>query len=176
MRRRAKTANFGIIYGISAWGLAERLHISRKEGKELIDGYFDLYPGVKKYMEESVEKARKNEFVETIMGRRRYLRDINSRNAVVRGMAERNAINAPIQGSAADIIKMAMICIQKRIQEEGLMSRMIIQVHDELNFKCHKSEQYLLKSLVTNCMEHVIKLSVPLTVSTGFGNNWYEAH
>ena len=176
MRRRAKTANFGIIYGISAWGLAERLHISRKEGKELIDGYFDLYPGVKKYMEESVEKARKKEFVETIMGRRRYLRDINSRNAVVRGMAERNAINAPIQGSAADIIKMAMICIQKRIQEEGLMSRMIIQVHDELNFKCHKSEQYLLKSLVTNCMEHVIKLSVPLTVSTGFGNNWYEAH
>ena len=167
MRRRAKTANFGIIYGISAWGLAERLHISRKEGKELIDGYFDLYPGVKKYMEESVEKARKKEFVETIMGRRRYLRDINSRNAVVRGMAERNAINAPIQGSAADIIKMAMICIQKRIQEEGLMSRMIIQVHDELNFKCHKSEQYLLKSLVTNCMEHVIKLSVPLTVSTG---------
>ena len=176
MRRRAKTANFGIIYGISAWGLAERLHISRKEGKELIDGYFELYPGVKKYMEESVEKARKKEYVETIMGRRRYLRDINSRNAVVRGMAERNAINAPIQGSAADIIKMAMICINKRIREEGLMSRMIIQVHDELNFKCHKSEQYLLKSLVTNCMEHVIKLSVPLTVSTGFGNNWYEAH
>ncbi len=176
MRRRAKTANFGIIYGISAWGLAERLHISRKEGKELIDGYFSLYPGVKRYMEESVEKARKKEYVETIMGRRRYLRDINSRNAVVRGMAERNAINAPIQGSAADIIKMAMICIHKRIQEEGLLSRMIIQVHDELNFKCHKSEQYLLKSLVTNCMEHVVKLSVPLTVSTGFGENWFEAH
>lgn len=176
MRRRAKTANFGIIYGISAWGLAERLHISRKEGKELIDGYFELYPGVKKYMEDIVEKARKKEYVETIMGRRRYLRDINSRNAVVRGMAERNAINAPLQGSAADIIKMAMICIQKRIQEEGLMSRMIIQVHDELNFKCHKSEQYLLKSLVTNCMENIVKLSVPLTVSTGFGNNWYEAH
>lgn len=176
MRRRAKTANFGIIYGISAWGLAERLHISRKEGKELIEGYFELYPGVKKYMEESIEKARKKEYVETIMGRRRYLRDINSRNAVVRGMAERNAINAPLQGSAADIIKMAMICIQKRIQEEGLLSRMILQVHDELNFKCHKSEQYLLKSLVTNCMEQVVKLSVPLTVSTGFGANWYEAH
>lgn len=176
MRRRAKTANFGIIYGISAWGLAERLQISRKEGKELIEGYFSLYPGVKKYMEEAVEKARKKEYVETIMGRRRYLRDINSRNAVVRGMAERNAINAPIQGSAADIIKMAMICIQKRIKEEGLMSRMIIQVHDELNFKCHKSEQYLLKTLVTNCMEHVVKLTVPLTVSTGFGDNWYEAH
>lgn len=176
MRRRAKTANFGIIYGISAWGLAERLRISRKEGKELIDGYFELYPGVKKYMEESVEKARKKLYVETIMGRRRYLRDINSRNAVVRGMAERNAVNAPIQGSAADIIKMAMICIQKKIQEEGLLSRMIIQVHDELNFKCHKSEQYLLKTLVTNCMEHVVKLTVPLTVSTGFGKNWYEAH
>ena len=174
MRRRAKTANFGIIYGISAWGLAERLHISRKEGKELIDGYFELYPGVKKYMEEAVELARKKEYVETIMGRRRYLRDINSRNAVVRGMAERNAINAPIQGSAADIIKMAMISIHRRIQEEGLQSRMIL--HDELNFKCHKSEQYLLKTLVTNCMEHVVKLSVPLTVSTGFGSNWYEAH
>ena len=176
MRRRAKTANFGIIYGISAWGLAERLRISRKEGKELIDGYFELYPGVKKYMEEAVEKARKKEYVETIMGRRRYLRDINSRNAVVRGMAERNAINAPIQGSAADIIKMAMICIHKRIREEGLRSRMLIQVHDELNFKCHKSEQSQLQELVTDCMEHVVSLSVPLTVSTGFGANWYEAH
>lgn len=176
MRRRAKTANFGIIYGISAWGLAERLKISRKEGKDLIDGYFELYPGVKKYMEEAVEKARKKEYVETIMGRRRYLRDINSRNAVIRGMAERNAINAPIQGSAADIIKMAMICIHQRIKQEGLQSRMLIQVHDELNFKCHKSEQYLLKSLIVNCMEHVITLSVPLTVSTGFGANWYEAH
>ena len=176
MRRRAKTANFGIIYGISAWGLAERLRISRKEGKELIDGYFRLYPNVKKYMEDSIEAARKKEYVETIMGRRRYLRDINSRNAVVRGMAERNAINAPIQGSAADIIKMAMILIHKRMKEEGLQSKMILQVHDELNFKCHKSEQYLLKSLVTNCMEHVVKLSVPLTVSTGFGENWFEAH
>lgn len=176
MRRRAKTANFGIIYGISAWGLAERLHISRKEGKELIDGYFTLYPGVKKYMEESVEKARKKEYVETIMGRRRYLRDINSRNAVVRGMAERNAINAPIQGSAADIIKMAMICIHRRIRQENLQSRMIIQVHDELNFKCHKDEQEKLKQLVVDCMENVVHLSVPLTVSYGFGKNWYEAH
>ena len=176
MRRRAKTANFGIIYGISAWGLAERLRISRKEGKELIDGYFELYPGVKKYMEEAVEKGRKKEYVETIMGRRRYLRDINSRNAVVRGMAERNAINAPIQGSAADIIKMAMICIHRRIKEEGLRSRMLIQVHDELNFKCYKPEQEQLERLVVNCMEHVVSLSVPLTVSTGFGANWYEAH
>lgn len=176
MRRRAKTANFGIIYGISAWGLAERLRISRKEGKELIDGYFELYPGVKKYMEDMVEKARKKEFVETIMGRRRYLRDINSRNAVVRGMAERNAINAPLQGSAADIIKMAMLCIYRQIKEQGLKSKMILQVHDELNFKCHKSESYLLKTLVVNCMEHVVKLSVPLTVSTGSGKNWFEAH
>ncbi len=128
MRRRAKTANFGIIYGISAWGLSERLQISRKEGKELIDGYFELYPGVKKYMEEAVEKARKKEYAETIMGRRRYLRDINSRNAVIRGMAERNAINAPIQGSAADIIKMAMVCIHAEIRKRGLKSRMLIQV------------------------------------------------
>jgi len=176
MRRRAKTANFGIIYGISAWGLSERLHISRKEGKELIDGYFELYPGVKRYMEEAVEKARKKEYVETIMGRRRYLRDINSRNAVVRGMAERNAINAPIQGSAADIIKMAMVCIHRQIREKGLKSRMIIQVHDELDFMCHKSETEELKQLITACMEHVVSLSVPLTVSIGTGNNWDEAH
>lgn len=176
MRRRAKTANFGIIYGISAWGLAERLHISRKEGKELIDGYFTLYPGVKKYMDDAVEKARKKEYVETIMGRRRYLRDINSRNAVIRGVAERNAINAPIQGSAADIIKMAMILIYRKLNEKGMKSKMIIQVHDELNFKCYKPEQEELLQLVTECMEHVVQLSVPLTISYGFGKNWYEAH
>ncbi|MDR0982084.1 MAG: DNA polymerase I [Culturomica sp.] len=176
MRRRAKTANFGIIYGISAWGLAERLQISRKEGKELIDGYFNLYPGVKNYMEESIEKARKKEYVETIMGRRRYLRDINSRNAVIRGMAERNAINAPIQGSAADIIKLAMICIHRKILEAGMKSKMILQVHDELDFKCHRTECEQLEQLVKDCMENVVNLSVPLTVSTGFGENWYEAH
>ena len=176
MRRRAKTANFGIIYGISAWGLAERLKISRKEGKELIDGYFDLYPGVKRYMEESVEKARKQGYVETIMGRRRYLRDINSRNAVVRGVAERNAVNAPIQGSAADIIKKAMICIHQKIKERGLRSKMILQVHDELNFKCHHDEIEELKRLVVDCMEHVVSLAVPLTVGTGYGKSWYEAH
>ena len=176
MRRRAKTANFGIIYGISAWGLAERLKIPRKEGKELIDGYFNLYPGVKQYMEKSVEKARKQGYVETIMGRRRYLRDINSRNAVVRGVAERNAVNAPIQGSAADIIKKAMICIHQEIARRGLKSKMILQVHDELNFKCHREELEELKGLVVDCMENVIKLAVPLTVSTGYGKNWYEAH
>ncbi|MDR2130837.1 MAG: DNA polymerase I [Odoribacteraceae bacterium] len=176
MRRRAKTANFGIIYGISAWGLAERLHISRKEGKELIDGYFQLYPGVKSYMEQAVEKARKQGYVETIMGRRRYLKDIDSRNAVVRGVAERNAINAPIQGSAADIIKKAMICIHRQIKERGMKSRMILQVHDELNFTCHRDEREELSRLVTECMENVVHLSVPLSVSTGHGNNWYEAH
>lgn len=176
MRRRAKTANFGIIYGISAWGLAERLKISRKEGKELIDGYFDLYPGVKRYMEDSVEKARKKGYVETIMGRRRYLRDINSRNAVVRGVAERNAVNAPIQGSAADIIKKAMICIHQKIKERGLRSKMILQVHDELNFKCHHEEIEELQQLVVDCMEHVVNLAVPLTVGIGYGKNWYEAH
>ena len=176
MRRRAKTANFGIIYGISAWGVAERLKISRKEGKELIEGYFALYPGVKRYMEESVEKARKKGYVETIMGRRRYLRDINSRNAVVRGVAERNAVNAPIQGSAADIIKKAMICIHQKLKERRLRSKMILQVHDELNFKCHHEEIEELKNLVVDCMEHVVSLAVPLTVGTGYGKSWYEAH
>ncbi len=176
MRRRAKTANFGIIYGISAWGLAERLNISRKEGKELIDGYFEMYPEVKKYMENSIDHARKKRYVETILGRRRYLNDINSHNAVVRGVAERNAVNAPIQGSAADIIKMAMICIWRELNERGLKSKMIIQVHDELNFKCHNSEKELLKEIVVSCMEKIVNLSVPLTVSCGFGKNWYEAH
>ncbi len=176
MRRRAKTANFGIIYGISAWGLAERLKISRKEGKELIDGYFEMYPGVKRYMANAIEHARSKRYVETILGRRRYLPDINSHNPNVRGVAERNAINAPIQGSAADIIKMAMICIWREIKRRGLKSRMIIQVHDELNFKCHNSEREELQELVVNCMEHVVDLQVPLTVSCGFGSNWFEAH
>jgi DNA polymerase-1 len=176
MRRRAKTANFGIIYGISAWGLAERLRIPRREGKELIDGYFQLYPGVKAYREQSVEKARERGYAETIMGRRRYLRDINSANAVVRGLAERNAVNAPIQGSAADIIKKAMINIHRQMKERGMRSRMILQVHDELDFKCHRDELEELSRLVTGCMEGVIPLSVPLSVSTGHGDSWYEAH
>ena len=127
-------------------------------------------------MEEAVEKARKKEYAETIMGRRRYLRDINSRNAVIRGMAERNAINAPIQGSAADIIKMAMVCIHAEIRKRGLKSRMLIQVHDELDFKCYRPEQEELQQLVTQCMEHVVTLSVPLTISASFGENWEEAH
>ncbi|MDR1414465.1 MAG: DNA polymerase I [Odoribacteraceae bacterium] len=176
MRRRAKTANFGIIYGISAWGLAERLQISRKEGKELIDGYFQLYPGVKEYMEKAVEGARAKGYVETIMGRRRYLTDINSSNSVVRGVAERNAVNAPIQGSAADIIKVAMIRVHREMKARRMKSRMILQVHDELDFTCHRSELDELRQLVTRCMEEVVPLAVPLSVSTGSGENWYEAH
>lgn len=176
MRSRAKTANFGIIYGISAWGLAERLDISRTEGKELITGYFESYPKVKQFMDESIEKARQNEFVETLMGRRRYLKDINSSNAIVRGVAERNAINAPIQGSAADVIKLAMVNIAQRIKKEGLKSKMIIQVHDELNFDCLISELDQMKALLKEEMENAVQLSVPLTVEMGVGENWLEAH
>lgn len=151
MRRRAKTANFGIIYGISAWGLAERLKISRKEGKELIEGYFALYPGVKRYMEESVEKARKKGYVETIMGRRRLFERYKFPECGCTGCCRANAVNAPIQGSAADIIKKAMICIHQKLKERGLRSKMILQVHDELNFKCHHEEIEELKNLVVDC-------------------------
>ncbi|MBN2598062.1 MAG: DNA polymerase I [Marinifilaceae bacterium] len=176
MRSRAKTANFGIIYGISAWGLAERLGISRSEGKELITGYFESYPGVKLFMDESVEKARQDEFVVTLLSRRRYLKDINSSNAIVRGVAERNAINAPIQGSAADVIKIAMINITKRMKREGMQSKLIIQVHDELNFDCLLSELDQMKLILKEEMENAIQLSVPLTVDMGVGENWLEAH
>jgi DNA polymerase-1 len=176
MRSRAKTANFGIIYGISAWGLAERLGISRKEGKELITGYFESYPGVKLFMDESIEKARQNEYVETLFARRRYLKDINSSNAIVRGVAERNAINAPIQGSAADVIKIAMINIFKRMKLEGMQSKMIIQVHDELNFDCLLSELEPMKAILKEEMENAVQLLVPLSVDMGVGENWLEAH
>lgn len=176
MRSRAKTANFGIIYGISAWGLAERLKISRTEGKALISGYFESFPKVKAFMDESIEKARKNEFVNTIMGRKRHLKDINSSNAIVRGVAERNAINAPIQGSAADVIKIAMINIEKRMKKEGMKSKMIIQVHDELNFDCLKTELETMKIIVQEEMENAVQLLVPLTVDMGTGENWLEAH
>lgn len=176
MRRQAKTANFGIIYGISSWGLAERLDISRTEGKQLIDGYFATYPKIKEFMDEAVHKAREKGYVETIMQRRRYLKDINSSNAIVRGVAERNAINAPIQGSAADIMKLAMIRIHKMMKEKGLQSEMIIQVHDELNFNCLRSELDQLKQIITEGMEEVVKLSVPLTAEIGVGENWLEAH
>lgn len=176
MRSKAKTANFGIIYGISAFGLSQRLNISRSDAKELIDSYFESFPGVKEFMDKSIEIARQQEYVETILGRRRYLPDINSRNAVVRGYAERNAINAPIQGSAADIIKIAMISIHSRFLEENLKSEMILQVHDELNFNVLKSELEAVKEIVITEMQNAISLSVPLVVSSGMGSNWLEAH
>lgn len=176
MRRKAKTANFGIIYGISAFGLAERLTIPRKEAKEIIDGYFENFPGVKRYMDECVAIAREKGFVETLHHRKRELSDINSRNAVVRGVAERNAINAPIQGTAADIIKQAMVNIFKRFKNENIQSKMILQVHDELNFDVLKHELDKVKAIVKEEMENAIKLSVPLDVDMGTGQNWLEAH
>lgn len=176
MRRKAKTANFGIIYGISAFGLAERMEVSRSEARQLIDDYFVTYPGVKEYMDKSIEKARQLGYTETLLGRRCQLPDINSRNAVVRGYAERNAINAPIQGTAADIIKVAMIRIDKRMREEGLKSKMILQVHDELNFSVVPAEKEQLQALVINEMQNAIQLSVPLYADCGWGENWLEAH
>jgi DNA polymerase-1 len=176
MRTRAKTANFGIIYGISAFGLSQRLHISRTEAKDLIDGYFRSYPGVKKYMDDIIGIAREKGYVETLLGRRRYLHDINSHNSFVRGFAERNAINAPIQGTAADIIKIAMINIHKKIKDNGLLTRMIIQVHDELVFNVYKPELEKITGIVKKEMENAYPLDVPLVVDTGTGNNWLEAH
>ena len=175
-RRKAKTANFGIIYGISAFGLAERLGVSRTEAKQLIDEYFVTYPGVKAYMEKSIEMAREKGYTETIFHRRCQLPDINSHNAVVRGYAERNAINAPIQGSAADIIKIAMIRVQRRIKQEGLQSKMILQVHDELNFSVLPEEKERLERLVIEEMQGAASLSVPLIADCGWGTNWLEAH
>jgi DNA polymerase-1 len=176
MRSRAKTANFGIIYGISSYGLSERLTIGRKEAKELIDGYFNSYPGVKLYMDESIRKARETGYVTTMFGRRRYLPDIHSRNQVVRGNAERNAINAPIQGSAADIIKIAMVRIQDRLIKENYKSLMILQVHDELIFEAELSELDRLRDMVIYEMSTAVKLDVPLKVDWGTGKSWFEAH
>jgi len=176
MRRKAKTANFGIIYGISAFGLSQRLSIPRGEAKEIIDAYFNEFPAVKQYMDGAIEKARANEFVETILGRRRYLRDINSRNATMRGYAERNAINAPIQGSAADLIKVAMIDVHKWMKKEGLKSKMILQVHDELVFDAHKDEVEILKANIPGLMSNAIKLEVPIEVEVGTGSDWLQAH
>ncbi|MBR5053299.1 MAG: DNA polymerase I [Bacteroidaceae bacterium] len=175
-RRKAKTANFGIIYGISAFGLAERMGVSRTEAKQLIDEYFATYPGVKAYMDKSIEMAREKGYTETIFKRRCQLPDINSNNSVVRGYAERNAINAPIQGSAADIIKIAMIRVHRRIKEEGLKSKMILQVHDELNFSVLPEEKERLQNLVIEEMQGAANLSVPLIADCGWGSNWLEAH
>ncbi len=176
MRNRAKTANFGIIYGISAFGLSERLNIGRKEAKDLIDGYFASYPGVRKYMDESIRKAREAGYVTTMFGRRRYLRDILSGNQVVRANAGRNAINAPIQGSAADIIKIAMIRIDERLKREAFSSAMILQVHDELIFEVPENEFDRLQEMVIHEMSNAAKLVVPLKVEQGSGRNWLEAH
>ncbi len=175
-RSKAKTANFGIIYGISVFGLAERMNVSRQEAKELIEGYFTTYPQIKEYMDKSIEVAREQGYIETIFGRKRFLPDINSRNAVVRGYAERNAINAPIQGSAADIIKVAMINIYNRFQSESLKSKMILQVHDELNFSVYPNEEEIVQKIVVEEMEKAYKMRVPLNADSGWGNNWLEAH
>ena len=176
MRRNAKMVNFGIIYGISAFGLAERLNIPRREAAEIIDQYFQKYPAIRRYMEETIDKARKLGYVETILGRRRYLRDINSSNAVVRGYAERNAINAPIQGSAADMIKIAMIRIHNRIRESAMRSRMILQVHDELVFDVFIPEKEFLIPVIREEMMHAVDLTVPMEVEISAGKNWLEAH
>jgi DNA polymerase I len=176
MRSRAKTANFGIIYGISSYGLSERLTIGRKEAKALIDGYFNSYPGVKIYMDESIKKARDMGYVTTMFGRKRHLPDILSRNQVVRGNAERNAINAPIQGSAADIIKIAMVRIYEKMISKKFRSKMILQVHDELIFEAEVSELDELKEMVIYEMSNAVSLDVPLKVDCGTGNSWFEAH
>ena len=176
MRRKAKTANFGIIYGISAFGLAQRLSIPRGEAKEIIDAYFTEFPAVKQYMDGAIEKARTQEFVETILGRRRYLRDINSRNMTMRGFAERNAINAPLLGSAADLIKVAMIHVQAWMKANNLKSKLILQVHDELVFDAHKDEVDLLKKEIPGLMANAIPLPVPIEVEVGVGPDWLQAH
>ncbi len=175
-RRIAKTANFGIMYGISAFGLSQRLHIGRAEAKKIIEDYFANFPAISSYIEDTLTAARETGYVETIFGRRRYLPDINSRNGTVRSLAERTAVNAPIQGTSADIIKLAMINVDKRIRTEGLQSRMILQIHDELLFDSIPSEVERLKKIVLEEMENVTKLSVPLTVECNHGNNWLEAH
>jgi DNA polymerase-1 len=175
-RSNAKTVNFGIIYGVSAFGLSNQTSLSRKESAELIDAYYKTYPKLKAYMANQVDFAREHGYVETISGRRRYLKDINSANAVVRGAAERNAVNAPIQGSAADIIKIAMINIHKRLKEENFKSKMLLQVHDELVFDVHNSEIEKIQPMIKNEMENAFKMAVPLEVEMGLGKDWLEAH
>ena len=175
-RSNAKTVNFGIIYGVSAFGLSNQTDLSRSEAKELIDTYYETYPKLKAYMSAQVDFARDNGYVETVLNRRRYLKDINSRNAMVRSGAERNAVNAPIQGSAADIIKLAMIHIHKRFEKENFRSKMLLQVHDELVFDAHKDELEIIKPIIKQEMENAFKMAVPLDVEIGVGQNWLEAH
>ena len=175
-RRKAKTANFGILYGISAFGLSERLSIPRSEAKMLIDGYFTTFPQVRQYIDRSIAVAKEKGYVTTLYGRRRMLPDINSRNAVVRSFSERNAINAPIQGTAADIIKIAMIAIDRRFAAEGIKSKMILQVHDELNFDVLPGELDRVRQIVVSEMENAYHGHVRLTASHGEGANWLDAH
>ncbi|MCL2502716.1 MAG: DNA polymerase, partial [Bacteroidales bacterium] len=175
-RNRAKTANFGIIYGISPFGLSQRLHISRVEAKALIEEYFKTYPKVKDYIENQIESAKSKGYVSTLLGRRRYLPDIYSKNAIVRGLAERNAVNAPIQGSAADMIKVAMIGIARRMANQKLRSRMILQVHDELVFDLYKPEMEILVETVKTEMEQSTRLDVPVVADCGIGEHWLAAH
>ena len=175
-RRIAKTANFGIMYGISSFGLAERLRIGRKEAKQIIDDYFASFPAIRSFIDATLASCRENGYVETLFGRRRYIPDINARNGTVRALAERNAVNAPIQGSSADIIKLAMIRVDRRMAEAGLRSRMVLQIHDELLFDCFPDEVDTLRSIVIDEMERVIALSVPLSVECNVGNNWLDAH
>jgi DNA polymerase-1 len=175
-RSNAKTVNFGIIYGVSAFGLSNQTNLSRKESAELIDAYYATYPKLKAYMANQVDFARENGYVQTVLGRRRYLKDINSANAMVRSGAERNAVNAPIQGSAADIIKIAMINIHKRLVNEQWQSKMLLQVHDELVFDVHNSELEKIQPMIKHEMENAFKLTVPLDVELGMGRNWLEAH
>ncbi len=175
-RRIAKTANFGIMYGISAFGLSQRLHIGRAEAKKIIDDYFANFPAISSYINDTIAAARETGYVETIFGRRRYLPDINSKNGTTRALAERNAVNAPIQGTSADIIKLAMINVDRRLSAEGLQSRMVLQIHDELMFDAIPSEVEVLSRIVKEEMENVVKLSIPLTVECNYGNNWLEAH
>ena len=175
-RRKAKTANFGILYGISAFGLSERLQIPRAESKMLIDGYFATFPGVRDYIERSVTQAKEKGYVTTLFGRRRMLPDINSRNAVVRSFSERNAVNAPIQGTAADIIKIAMVSIFNKMKQEGLRSKMILQVHDELNFDVVPAEAERVQQIAVECMQNAYHGNVPLTASHAIATNWLDAH
>ena len=175
-RSNAKTVNFGIIYGVSAFGLSNKTDLTRGEAKELIDTYYETYPKLKAFMSAQVDFAREHGYVETVLKRRRYLKDINSRNAMVRNGAERNAVNAPIQGSAADIIKLAMINIHKRFEEENFQSKMLLQVHDELVFDAHKEELEIIKPIIKFEIENAFKMTVPLDVEVGLGENWLEAH
>jgi DNA polymerase-1 len=175
-RSNAKTVNFGIIYGVSAFGLSNQTDLSRTEAKDLIDTYYKTYPKLRNYISEQIQFARENGYVQTVLGRRRYLKDINGSNQVVRGAAERNAVNAPIQGSAADIIKIAMINIHKKLEAENYKSKMLLQVHDELVFDAYKPELEKLKTMVKHEMENAYTLSVPLDVDLGVGENWLEAH